>query len=111
MVFDPNINKTANHSTGNLTNQIKISNTGESIETVKQHNERKLFLNAKITAVTSTIEDKFSELFQLLEESQETIPNELNTEVTLLNLKTYHKTLTKLLNNFILACPDGSTAK
>jgi len=65
MVFDPNINKTANHSTGNLTNQIKISNTGESIETVQQQNERKLFLDAKITAVTSTIEDKFSELFQL----------------------------------------------
>jgi hypothetical protein len=111
MVFDPNINKTANHSTGNLTNQIKISNTGESIETVQQHNERKLFLNAKITAVTSTIEDKFSELFQLLEESQETIPMHSNQGVTLLNLKTYHKTLTKLLNNFILASPDGSTVK
>ncbi len=67
MVFDPNINKTAKHSTGNLTNQIKISNTGESIETVQQRNERKLFLDAKITAVTSTIEDKFSELFQLFQ--------------------------------------------
>ncbi len=35
MAFDPNINKTAKHSTGNLTNRIKISNTGESIETVQ----------------------------------------------------------------------------
>ena len=111
MVFDPNINKTANHSNGNPTNQIKVNNTDKSNETTQQHNERKLFLNAKITAVTSTIEDKFSELFQLLEESQETIPNELNTEVTLLNLKTYHKTLDTLLKNYILAHPHGSRVK
>ncbi len=67
MVFDPNINKTANHSSDNLTNQIEVYNTGKSIETAQQQNERKLFLNAKIVAITSAIVDKFSELFLLLE--------------------------------------------
>lgn len=32
MVFDPNIYKTVNHFSGNITNQLKVNNTGKSTD-------------------------------------------------------------------------------
>ncbi|MDA3893913.1 MAG: hypothetical protein PF517_19815 [Salinivirgaceae bacterium] len=68
-------------------------------------------LNSKILDITMTIKDEFPELSKYLEEIPETLPNHLNPEITLLNLKTYYETLDTLLKNYILAHANDSVEK
>ena len=62
-------------------------------------------LNSKILKITMLILEKYPELYKYIEEMQETIPDEMDPEVTLKNLKAYYDSLYSMLNKYILEHP------
>ena len=67
----------------------------------KEHDDLLRDLNLKIMRVTQEIRDHYPELTKFLEEMPLTIPDELNMEITLQNLKSYYDSLNSVLNNYI----------
>ena len=67
----------------------------------KEHDDLLRDLNLKIMRVTQEIRDHYPELNKFLEEMPLTIPDELNMEITLQNLKSYYDSLNSVLNNYI----------
>jgi len=61
--------------------------------------------NSKILKTTMTIMEKYPELYNYIEEMQETIPGEKDSEITLTNLKSYYDSLNSMLNKYILEHP------
>ena len=88
-----------------------MNNIIQNTESAQDLHDKISELNSKILDITMTIKNEFSELSKYLEEMPETIPNNLNPEITLQNLKTYHETLDTLLKNYILTHPDGTLEK
>ena len=67
----------------------------------KEHDDLLRDLNLKIMRVTQEIRDHYPELNKFLEEMPLTIPDELNMEIILQNLKSYYDSLNSVLNNYI----------
>ncbi len=63
--------------------------------------------DSRILKITMTILEKYPELYQYIEEMQETIPDEKNPQLTLKNLKTYYNSLHSMLNNYLLEHPQN----
>jgi len=61
--------------------------------------------NSKILKITMIIMEKYPELYKYIEEMQETIPDEKDSEITLKNLKRYHDSLNSMLNKYIAEHP------
>ncbi len=61
--------------------------------------------NSRIMKITMTILEKYPELYSNIEEMPITIPNEINSEMSLKHLKDYYDSLDSVLNNYILEHP------
>ena len=64
------------------------------------YQERKKELHSKILQITMTIKDMHPELSQYLEEMNETIPDEKDPELVLMDLKSYYDSLVAMLNKY-----------
>lgn len=64
-------------------------------------------LNSKILKITMKIKDHYPELSQYLEEMPETVPSEIDPEISLNHLRSYYESLNTLLNKYKVAYPKG----
>ena len=64
------------------------------------YQERKKDLHSKVMDITMTIGEQYPELSKYLEEMQETIPNEKDPEMALMDLKKYYDSLVDILNKY-----------
>ena len=67
----------------------------------KEYDDLLRDLNLKIMRVTQEIRDHYPELNKFLKEIPLIIPDELNMEITVLNLKSYYDSLNMILNDYI----------
>lgn len=74
------------------------------IKNVLKNSMEKEF-NCRIMKTTMTILEKYPELYSYIEEMPITIPNEINSEMSLMHLKAYYDSLDSMLNNYILEHP------
>ncbi len=77
-------------------------------QTHVNYQERKNELHAKIMKVTMTIREQHPELTKYLDEMQDTIPDERNPEVVLMDLKKYHDSLCDILAKYEVEHPGPS---
>jgi two-component system OmpR family response regulator len=75
------------------------------IQNILKNSMEKEF-NSRILRITMTIMERYPELSKYIEEMQETIPNDVNPEVTLRNLKAYYDSLHAMLNKYLLEHPS-----
>ena len=61
--------------------------------------------NSKILKITMTIMERYPELYKYIEEMQETIPVEKDSEIKLKDLKTYYDSLNTMLNKYVVEHP------
>jgi len=63
--------------------------------------------DSRILRITMMILEKYPELYQYIEEMQETIPGEKSPHLTLKNLKTYYNSLESMLDKYALEHPQN----
>jgi len=61
--------------------------------------------NSKILKITMTIMERYPELYKYIEEMQETIPVEKDSEIKLKDLKAYYDSLNAMLNKYVVEHP------
>jgi hypothetical protein len=65
-------------------------------------------LNNKILEITMEINEKYPELLKYLEEMPVTIPNEMNPEMTVKQLRSYYESLCSIVTKYKSELPDVS---
>jgi hypothetical protein len=89
-----------------MDNQQDTTKTGNTIAetqptaSTSSYHDRKNELHSKIMKVTMTIKEEHPELSKFLDEMPETIPNEKDPEIVLMDLKKYFDSLSDILAKY-----------
>ncbi len=100
-----------------MDNQLNVDGTGnlapapqnEQQTQATSYQDRKNELHAKIMKVTMAIREQHPELTKYLDEMQDTIPDERDPELVLMDLKKYHDSLCDILAKYKVEHPGATT--